>query len=498
MGAPKSGRFLLAIVLTAIAPFAPSTLLTGCGAGAASSPTSQAAFPAAPSFQVIVTPPAADTGTVTSTPPGISCPTACTASFVQNTQIKLTATPRSNYFFGGWRGSCSGTSTCSLTMNSADSVTAIFTLTSAAGGSATTGSGTKVIAYVFTPDSLTLTTPEFALLANGELRLIKNAVQPFLMTATAHGLVMDLPGSNGDRWPTGNLQSYAVKANGSLKPQGSPVSFPVDQYASSLASDSTYVYAVSDEGIFGFEDSSAGLTPLPPIQQTVPRPCTTAEQNAGQCIYGGSLLLGETRAFFTESAAWQSGAPLWQLSSFVRSQGQLTGEQLLLQTPPSVQAMAGNFVYAIEFGASATFINLCTADGNFTCSRSVLSNGQSLSDGFAQLLISPNLPFLFAVVSDGAESPRVRAFQTNSSGALTEVRGSPFLTGEYYFRFAALDPSGHFLLAVDTSCDGSSPCTTPGKLVAMSINAATGAMSVTSDVEDGQDPYTIYAVPISQ
>jgi len=33
--------------------------------------------------------------------------------------------------------------------------------------------------------------------------------------------------------------------------------------------------------------------------------------------------------------------------------------------------------------------------------------------------------------------PRVRVFRINtSSGALTEVPGSPFLTGQYYFQFA--------------------------------------------------------------
>lgn len=461
-------------------------LLTGCGAGANSSP---------PSFLLIVTAPAAGTGTVTSSPSGINCPPSCAANFSRNTQVRLTAIPGTNHTFAGWGGACSGTSTCILTMIATDSVTATFAAIPA-GGDAPPSK--HVIAYIFTPDAMTLTTSEFALLANGQLQATKNTVQPWLMAGTAHGLVMDLPKPDSD-WATGNLQSYAVKSDGSLQPQGSPVSIPIQKYASSLASDNTYVYAVSDEGIFGFEDTSGGLIPLPPIQETVPRPCTSAQENAGDCSYSGSLRLGNTSAFFTEIATWQFGTPSLQLSSFVRSQGQLTAEQLLSQSPPSVQAIVPNFAYALTNGPSATFISLCTITENFTCTQNVLSNGESVSDGFAQLLVSANGLFLFAVVFDGAEAPRVRVFQINpSTGTLAEVPDSPFLTGQYYFQFAALDPSGHFLLVLSASCDGSGPCTTPGKLAAMRINSTTGALTVTSDVDDGQYPYNIFAVAISQ
>lgn len=412
--------------------------------------------------------------------------------------VVLTATPGSDHVFTGWKGACSGTSRCRLTMSATRSVTAAFADT---GGG---GAGKNVIAYIFTPDGLSLTTPEFALLANGQLRATNNVVQPWLMAGTAHGLVVDVPGANGSRWPTGNLQAYAVQQDGALHARGSPVSFPVDKYASSLASDPTYVYAVSDEGVFGFEDTSTGLTPLPPIQQAVPRPCTSAEENANECVYSGSLILGTTipgttilgttSALLVEGAAWQSSPPTFQLSSFVRSQGQLSGERLLSQSLPLVEAIAGNFAYAITNGSSGASIDLCTFAGDFTCSENVLSNGESLSDGFAQLLVSSDGSFLFAVVFDGAAAPRVRVFRINpSSGALTEVPGSPFLTGEYYFQFATTEPSGRFLLVLSASCDGSGPCSAPGELAAMSINSTTGELAVTGSVEDGQHPYVIYA-----
>ena len=112
-------------------------LLTGCaGLG---TPASQ---PQSTSYQLTVTAPKAGTGTVTSSPAGINCPSTCSASFPQGTMVTLTATPATNYYFGGWSGSCSGT-TCSLTISAAASVSAAFNagdgLTVALAG---TGTGT--------------------------------------------------------------------------------------------------------------------------------------------------------------------------------------------------------------------------------------------------------------------------------------------------------------------------------------------------------------------
>ncbi|HET7891797.1 MAG TPA: alkaline phosphatase family protein [Candidatus Sulfotelmatobacter sp.] len=65
-------------------------------------------------------------GTVTSTPAGINCPTTCTASFPQNTQVALSETPAAGTTFSGWGGACSGTAACTVTIAGASSVTASF------------------------------------------------------------------------------------------------------------------------------------------------------------------------------------------------------------------------------------------------------------------------------------------------------------------------------------------------------------------------------------
>jgi hypothetical protein len=68
-------------------------------------------------------------GTVTSSPSGISCGSDCGEAYVAGTVVTLTASPDASSTFGGWSGSgCSGTGTCTLTMDAAKSVTATFTV----------------------------------------------------------------------------------------------------------------------------------------------------------------------------------------------------------------------------------------------------------------------------------------------------------------------------------------------------------------------------------
>jgi List-Bact-rpt repeat protein len=84
-------------------------------------------------------------GTVTSAPAGINCGSNCSAPFATGAVVALTATPATGSAFAGWSGPCSGTGTCTVTLNAATTVTATFnasTTFSLTVTKAGTGSGT--------------------------------------------------------------------------------------------------------------------------------------------------------------------------------------------------------------------------------------------------------------------------------------------------------------------------------------------------------------------
>ncbi len=66
------------------------------------------------------------TGTVTSSPAGISCGATCSTTFTAGTSVTLTATPDAGSTFTGWSGACTGTGSCVVTMSTARTVTATF------------------------------------------------------------------------------------------------------------------------------------------------------------------------------------------------------------------------------------------------------------------------------------------------------------------------------------------------------------------------------------
>jgi YVTN family beta-propeller protein len=69
-------------------------------------------------------------------------PMPTNGTYAAGTVVALTATPNSSSQFGGWSGACSGTGVCSVTMDSAKSVTATFTLKQYALTVLTAGNGT--------------------------------------------------------------------------------------------------------------------------------------------------------------------------------------------------------------------------------------------------------------------------------------------------------------------------------------------------------------------
>ena len=68
-------------------------------------------------------------GSVSSSPTGISCGADCTESYASGTVVTLTALADAGSVFASWSGACGGTAvTCQVTMSAARSVTASFAL----------------------------------------------------------------------------------------------------------------------------------------------------------------------------------------------------------------------------------------------------------------------------------------------------------------------------------------------------------------------------------
>ena len=80
------------------------------------------------SHTLTVTKAGSGSGTVTSSPAGVDCGSTCSATFTQGTIVTLTATPDANSTFTGWSGACSGSGTCTVTIDQDRAVTATFEL----------------------------------------------------------------------------------------------------------------------------------------------------------------------------------------------------------------------------------------------------------------------------------------------------------------------------------------------------------------------------------
>ena len=67
-------------------------------------------------------------GHVTSSPPGIDCPSDCSEDYdpANQTSVELRAAADSDSTFDGWDGDCKGGGTCTVVMNQSRSVTASF------------------------------------------------------------------------------------------------------------------------------------------------------------------------------------------------------------------------------------------------------------------------------------------------------------------------------------------------------------------------------------
>ena len=107
----------------------------------------------APAVVLTVTRAGTGSGTVTSSPAGISCGSTCFAGFGVGATVTLAATPNPGSLFTGWSGACAGTGPCVVTMDTAKAVTAGFVLDTYPLTVTKTGSGPGLVTS--TPSRIT-------------------------------------------------------------------------------------------------------------------------------------------------------------------------------------------------------------------------------------------------------------------------------------------------------------------------------------------------------
>lgn len=101
--------------------------LTSCTGVCTDFAVDTVAISSGPVFALTVSLAGTGSGSVTSSPAAINCPSACSANFASGAPVTLTATAASGSSFAGWSGACSGTGTCSLSMTASQAATATFT-----------------------------------------------------------------------------------------------------------------------------------------------------------------------------------------------------------------------------------------------------------------------------------------------------------------------------------------------------------------------------------
>jgi hypothetical protein len=100
----------------------------GTGGQSADSNAVTPAAPPPPRFTLTVSKLGSGSGTVTSTVGAISCGAVCVGDFDAGTSVTLSASAASGSTFAGWSGACTGSASCTVTMDASKGVTASFGL----------------------------------------------------------------------------------------------------------------------------------------------------------------------------------------------------------------------------------------------------------------------------------------------------------------------------------------------------------------------------------
>ena len=329
-------------------------------------------------YAVSVTKSGTGTGSVASNPTGIDCGSTCSYSYGSGSSVVLTATPGTEgNLFAGWSGACTGTSTCSLTMNAAKSVTATFnsvgvTVTPTVTTYYTARSANNVFGFTSTTST-----------GSTECRLLNSSSTALTTYATGTSITYGMPATAGSygyyiqcrnvSYPTKIATSSLVTVNvvtvgvtATTSYSKTPASIVAFAYTPTTTAGSTECALLnnSQTAITSFQASS-------PISYTIPN-------NIGaygyyvRCRHTIATTEIATSALITVNSACSTGTS-WNGSSCVTPTGSLTSS--------NCSVAAGNSTCQASLNWSTqNLIGTPAVTTNYPSSGAVVSNQPSGSN----------------------------------------------------------------------------------------------------------------------
>ena len=346
--------------------------------------------------------------------------------YASGTVVTLTATAASGYMFSNWTGDAAGTANpTTVTMNGNKTVTANF-------------ASYKMFAYV----------------ANG---------------------------GNGE----GNVSAYAIDPNtGALTEiTGSPFAAGGTSFSVAVDPTGTYAYVANwgsnNVSAYAINSSTGALTEITGSPFTAgTNPISVAVDPTSKFAYVVNYTDGTVSAYTINSS---TGA-LTEITGSPFAAGGAGALSFSVAVDPT-----GKFVYvANENSADVSAYTINSSTGALT-----EITGSPFASGTYPYSVTVDPTGKFAYVANGGfmDAGTVSAYTINSStGALTEITGSPLAAGDEP-RSVAVDPTGKFAyVANEISSD----------IYAYAINSSTGALTEITAIVGGNSPLCVTTIRIKQ
>lgn len=287
----------------------------------------------------------------------------------------------------------------------------------------------------------------------------------------------------------GSISIMTIATDGSLSHiAGSPVTTGANPYSLAFDAQGKFLYvgheSVAPNGVSAYAiDSTTGA-----ITQISGSPFFVAGGATPAAVYadpsGTHLYVGSTQST-TNAHAFTINAATGALTQLAGSPYATINNAIAVYAHPS-----GQFVYYAQYSAPNGVVAFSR---NATSGALALLSGSPFSAGFAPGFVTGDLQGRFVYVAnsgDGVGNVSVSAYTVNAtSGALSQITGSPFASGLNPIGFAVDDTGKYGYAANDQS----------GTVSAFSIDQTTGFLTPRgAAVAAGTNPLSVAVVGVNQ